>query len=47
VIIVRQQGSDHAADIVGQPDVSQGSLGSEELVDFFVVTHNAALYQSI
>jgi hypothetical protein len=39
-IIVRQQGSYRAADIVGQSDPSKSGLRSEEFVDLFVVTHN-------
>ena len=42
VIVVRQQGSDCTADIVGQPDAPKGSLRREEFVDLFVVTYNAA-----
>jgi hypothetical protein len=32
-IVVRQQGSDHAADIVGQADAPKGNLRSDEFVD--------------
>src|SRR5258708_62743 len=37
-IIVRQQGRDRAADIVGQPDAPKGNLRSDEFVDLLVVT---------
>jgi hypothetical protein len=42
VIVVCQQGTDCPADIVGQPNASKSGLRSEELVDFFVVTHSTA-----